>query len=341
MHIPWLAVSLLFYCLAVQASSGDRNPGFQWCLAERAASQCAPRVLSMRSTPAWQTLSLRITRWTCEDDCKYQCAHHMTSEALASDGRTPVEQYYGKWAFYRLWGMQEPASVLFSLFNFGAHLTGGLRLLREMDEGHPMRSFYLVFILCNLNLWIWSAVFHTRDTPLTEKMDYFSAAFAILSGLFSTVVRLYHLYDSPATASRRRFMIPWASVCMTAFAMHVTYLIRLPRFDYGYNMKANITIGTAYNLLWMFYSLPRPPFTRFLGISNTYRPSFVLVPLFLSLTMMGAVGLEVFDFPPWWRIIDAHSLWHLATAPVVALWYRFLLADAQDLSWEAVAKKIS
>ena len=128
---------------------------------------------------------------------------------------------------------------------------------------------------------------------------------------------------------------------MVAFTMHVTYLIRLPRFDYGYNMKANITIGTAYNLLWMSYSLPRPPFTRFMGTSNSYRPQFVLVPMLLGLMMMGAVGLEVFDFPPWWRIIDAHSLWHLTTAPVVMFWYKFLLADARDLSWEVVTKKVS
>lgn len=187
----------------------------------------------------------------------------------------------------------------------------------------------------------WEYLRRVLDLPFTEKMDYFSAAFAILSGLFSSVVRLFHLYESPATVSRHHIMVPWASLCIVAFAMHVTYLTRLPRFDYGYNMKANITVGTIYNLLWISYSLPGPPFTRFLGTSNSYRPDFVLVPLFLGLTTMGAVGLEVFDFPPWWRIIDAHSLWHLATVPVVVFWYRFLLADARDLSWEAVTKKVS
>ena len=158
----WLAYWLLLHCLTVQASSGDRSSGFQWCLAERMALQCAPHMLSMRPAPPWQTFSLRITRWTCEDDCKYQCAHRMTSKALASKGRTPVEQYYGKWAFWRLWGMQEPASALFSLLNFSAHLKGGLELRRGMSQRHPMKNFYLGFTLANLNLWVWSAVFHTR-----------------------------------------------------------------------------------------------------------------------------------------------------------------------------------
>jgi len=30
----------------------------------------------------------------------------------------PVQQYYGKWPFWRLLGMQEPASLLFSTLNF-------------------------------------------------------------------------------------------------------------------------------------------------------------------------------------------------------------------------------
>jgi hypothetical protein len=86
----------------------------------------------------------------------------MTSKALASNGAQKVEQYYGKWPFWRLWGMQEPASVLFSLMNFAAHLSGGLELQRGMKAGHPMKGYYLAFTFSNLNLWIWSAVFHTR-----------------------------------------------------------------------------------------------------------------------------------------------------------------------------------
>ena len=31
---------------------------------------------------------------------------------------------------------------------------------------------------------------------------------------------------------------------------------------------------------------------------------------------------EVGDFPPIWWVFDAHSLWHLGTAPVAVFWYR-------------------
>lgn len=160
----------------------------------------------------------------------------------------------------------------------------------------------------------------------------------MLCGLFYSVVRLYHLYDRPGTSPRNAWLIPWASTCILLFMAHVTYLTLLPRFDYGWNMKVNIAIGLAYNLLWISYSLPFPPYRRFLTRPNSYRPSFVWNPCFLGLSMIGAVCLEIFDFPPWKRIIDAHSLWHLATVPIVGFWYRFLLQDALDASWNEQKK---
>jgi len=55
--------------------------------------------------------------------------------------------------------------------------------------------------------------------------------------------------------------------------------------------------------------------------------------MYLVAVTMLATGLELFDFPPWLRVIDAHALWHLATAPIAIYWYRFLLDDASDPSW--------
>jgi hypothetical protein len=30
----------------------------------------------------------------------------------------------------------------------------------------------------------------------------------------------------------------------------------------------------------------------------------------------------LFDFPPWWGAVDAHSLWHLMTVFPTLWWYR-------------------
>lgn len=44
--------------------------------------------------------------------------------------------------------------------------------------------------------------------------------------------------------------------------------------------------------------------------------------------------LEVFDFAPipsTLRLLDAHALWHASTIVVVGLWYRFLVADLEEV----------
>ncbi|KAJ3276515.1 hypothetical protein HDV01_004048 [Terramyces sp. JEL0728] len=46
----------------------------------------------------------------------------------------------------------------------------------------------------------------------------------------------------------------------------------------------------------------------------------------LSLTF--AMSLELLDFPPALKILDAHSLWHCATIPVVKMYWDFMLEDA-------------
>lgn len=68
-----LIAGVLFLALlgAVSASSGDRNPTFQHCLKGCGLTYCDP------SQPPI-SLYLRAFGWTCEDDCKYQCAQSFT-----------------------------------------------------------------------------------------------------------------------------------------------------------------------------------------------------------------------------------------------------------------------
>ena len=55
--------------------------------------------------------------------------------------------------------------------------------------------------------------------------------------------------------------------------------------------------------------------------------------VFVLLTT-AATALELFDFPPWMFIIDAHALWHLSTVPITKSWYDFLVEDALDDGWK-------
>jgi post-GPI attachment to proteins factor 3 len=158
-HFIPIFLLLLTTVGSVIASSGDQSDAFQTCLQQCTRQSCAPE--DRRSLQA-QPLALRLTRWTCTDDCKYTCMHTLTDFAAESGVR--MEQYYGKWPFWRFAGMQEPAAVAFSFVNLLMHVLGADWLRRGVHPAHPMRPFYLTWAYVSINAWIWSAVFHTRGT---------------------------------------------------------------------------------------------------------------------------------------------------------------------------------
>lgn len=63
-----------------------------------------------------------MLQWSWEDNCRYDCMQRIVQQRL--DRGLPVLQYHGKWPFVRVAGIQEPASVLFSLLNLGAYVVG-------------------------------------------------------------------------------------------------------------------------------------------------------------------------------------------------------------------------
>ena len=170
----WLIV-IATTCTTAHASSGDRSDVFQRCLDICTRQSCtasdndgrrgrsSDTTSSNSNTPnpgSPLPLALRLTRWTCADDCKYGCMHTVTDLALESGVR--MEQFYGKWPFWRWAGMQEPASVAFSVANLLMHVLGLDWLRRGVHPAHPMRPFYLTWAYLSVNAWLWSAVFHTR-----------------------------------------------------------------------------------------------------------------------------------------------------------------------------------
>ena len=179
------------------------------------------------------------------------------------------------------------------------------------------------------------------DLPLTEKLDYFSAALAILYALYYTLIRtgnLYPLPSKPDDNGRSRLRFGWSALCIVVYLSHVTYLSLLARFDYGYNMAFNLVLGISHNILWLLYSLPVVSFRRFPYASKTYYPRHIYkAGIFVFLTT-AATALELFDFPPLGRVLDAHALWHLSTAPIALLWYDFLIQDSQDEGWRPSQK---
>ncbi|KAI9199847.1 Per1-like-domain-containing protein [Polychytrium aggregatum] len=296
----------------VSASSGDRDPLFGSCLARCQSNACQGRPQALSTNAV-----LRLTLWSCADNCKYECMHQRTDE-LAALGISP-HQYYGKWPFYRLMGLQEPASVLFSLLNLHGHLVGFRRLRRLVPSYYPLRSLVLLNSFLGINLWVWSSIFHSRDFPITEKLDYYSAMASFFCNLALTAILCFNI--------RSRIVQRWiVSVLAAGYLGHITYLTLRTPFDYRFNTIVGVVVGVANNVILLLW-----------GILNwTRRASYARHVVLMVCIITGAMTLEIFDFAPILGVLDAHSLWHASTIPVVWLWYHFIdhhiaAADASPL----------
>ena len=250
-------------------------------------------------------------------------------------------QFFGKWAQLRLMGMQEPFSVLFSALNLIVQLYAMLHLFKNLvPDTYPLKPVYRTHTIIASWSWFASSVFHTRDLWWTERWDYFNAAAVLVSGLFLCMCRI--LLIKPGSVMFRRVLI----ACVTVWVLHVLYLMSHWRLDYSYNMVACLMVGIVHNLLWLVYAFAPVAMHQLSimlhggshlswsssnvnsspGITSKQRNRLVIIVLLTFL----APGLELFDFPPLFRMIDAHALWHCATAPLTLYWYYWLVDDARE-----------
>ncbi|KOS20436.1 Protein PER1 -like protein [Escovopsis weberi] len=292
------------------ASIGDRLDEFTECLEVCEMENCAPG----QSTPI--PAIHRLLLWDCPSECDYTCQHIVTAARIQSG--LPVVQFHGKWPFHRLLGIQEPFSVLFSLGNLAAHHQGLRKLRQRVPPSYPLRPYYELFALLGIASWVFSSVFHTRDFPATEQLDYFAAGASVLYGTYYSTVRVFRL-DRP-DPRRRSLLRAWSLLCALLYAAHVAYL-KAFRWDYTYNMAANVAVGLVHNCLWSWFSFHR---------YRASRRNWAMWPGLAVAWVMFAMSMELFDFPPWLGCIDAHSLWHLMTIGPTILWYNFLVKDAND-----------
>ncbi|ODQ51581.1 Per1-like protein [Saitoella complicata NRRL Y-17804] len=308
-----LATAAVVSCAAtvVYASRGDRLPAFQYCL-----QKCTDNLCNPSSGTTYLPIHLRLLGWTCESNCDYLCQRALTAEHVASNH--VIEQYHGKWPFLRIFGMQEPLSVLFSVLNGYEHWRGFRRLRARIPDRYVMKPFYLISSIVGMWAWLCSSIFHTRDYIITERADYFAAGLTMMYTLFYVPIRIFHLYRHPKS---KTIVTSWGLICLTAYLAHVSYL-SFVTFDYSYNMLANVLVGFASNLLWIYYSLTH----------YSSRPAWALWPAAIVVAVGCAMSLELFDFPPVWDLLDAHALWHASTVVLVRAFYAFLERDAE---WES------
>ncbi|KAK4684950.1 post-GPI attachment to proteins factor 3, partial [Tremellales sp. Uapishka_1] len=246
-NVVLLSLLLLAVAVPVLSSSGDRNPTFQHCLKGCLASSCPAPPHPPKRLP-WYLSALG---WTCSDNCAYYCSHSFTNNIRPG---SRYHQFYGKWVFYRLGGIQEPFSVLMSLGNLYVNLQGLVEIRRRVRRENRLRRWLEVFSVIQINTWIWSTVFHSRDTPTTERLDYFSATLTISLTLLYACLRI-PLFITPLRFSR--LALPAIGLIFFLIITHFTYLLSFPEgsFPYAYHTTFNLILGLSHNLLWVLFSL--------------------------------------------------------------------------------------
>ncbi|KAL8557057.1 hypothetical protein ACS0TY_004506 [Phlomoides rotata] len=311
-----------------EASPGDADPVYRICVAQCEKTGCVKDKcfqhcnFTFDGNPIdgpWymqEPLYMKWKQWDCSSDCRYHCMLSIEGERQ-KHGHTPVK-YHGKWPFKRIYGIQEPVSVAFSALNLAVQFHGWVSFFILVNYKLPLRpnkkSYYEYTGLWNIyavfavNAWLWSAVFHCRDVDLTEKLDY-SSAVALLG--YSLMMGIIRAFSIRLEATRVMVAAPLIAFVTT----HILYL-NFYQLDYGLNMKVCVTAGILQIVIWAVWA----------GV--TRHPS----RLKLWVVVIGggiAMLFEIYDFPPYWGLVDAHALWHATTIPLTYLWWSFIRDDAE------------
>lgn len=189
-----------------------------------------------------------------------------------------------------------------------------------MDRSYFLSPWLLLYGIVGAVTWTCAAAFHASDTWLTERLDY-NSAFALVAVQTSVVILRTFLLRSKLAATITLTFAAGSTLLMALY-------MNLVHFDYGLNVKLSIAVGVLgivvqalqTGMQWVAAWRGQVPF-KSIAYSWKGVASMVLVAALTA-------AFEVNDFPPLLGgLWDAHSLWHLTSAPVGLLWYSFLCDD--------------
>lgn len=294
-------------------------------------------------------LGLRLLFWDCKQNCDYQC-QQLVTEIRYQNG-LEIYQFHGKWPFRRILGSQEFVSAVFSIGNFAVHARGFNKIINTVDfsKSQAKGHYFMLLVSCGVTMlaWIFSTIFHIRDFPITETLDYYFASLTVMVGFYLVIARYFKFY----LPGRKLINLVFTGLCAIMYTFHIIRLVR--DWLYTYNTQVNMTLAAFQYTFWgllcfSLYSLysykekehhidskPR----NYLQLSHILFPNFFcssckrlsLYPLFLCFLILLGMSMEIWDFPPVFSLVDAHSVWHFATIiPFYCGWYDWFIWDIEE-----------
>lgn len=257
MHMKLIVATVLLAPTVVLGSIGDNLYAYQDCVYQCEESSCHSSTRYEHDEfryynhdwtfdPQPLPIHLQCLKWDCVSNCDYQCQRLVT--IMRRDNQEEIHQFYGKWPFLRVLGVQEIVSAVFSLGNLWVHLIGFFQLLNYVKTTQvSYSSFNVLFMnVVTILAWVFSTIFHIRDFKVTEKLDYYFAGLTVLSLFHNIAARVGGLHKPHRVIWRLVF----GGFCAVAYALHI-YKLETD-WLYSYNMQANIAVGLLQNVCLYF-----------------------------------------------------------------------------------------
>ncbi|KAH9643424.1 hypothetical protein HF086_016713 [Spodoptera exigua] len=213
MNVFIIIAIALFLCERssfVSCSIGDRSMVYRNCLNRFERENCTENGVLFKSNSQYkQDYWSKVLQWSCSDECRYQCMW-ITVDVFHNNG-DDTPKFHGKWPFIRMFGMQEPAAAFASMLNLAAnvYMFKQLKQLRITQANlFPFVIFWKMFSLVCMNAWVWSTIFHMRDTDFTEFMDY-ACALSMVMGLLVAAIVSFSLCYLGAFGSVIWLVLSW------------------------------------------------------------------------------------------------------------------------------------
>jgi hypothetical protein len=224
-----------------------------------------------------------------------------------------------------LFGVEEPAAASFCLMIVLVMLRHlhvlAVRGQRQEPGDLPLSTASSSFdraitahpypIVKVLSLWAvtfsCAAWFHTSETVLNERLDYFT-------GFLTYSVMLYAGLPGHLQTQRARGLVAAANLVFIARMSIVS-------FDYGLAVKLMALLALGHYVVWLPWSV-REWWSGARPHAKWSLAMHAVIAVFAP--------LELLDFVPIWGVFDGHGLWHGGGVLASYCWGRFL---REDLEW--------
>jgi hypothetical protein len=302
----------------------------------------------------YQIPYFQLIELSYEDLCNYGCIEVITQRRLSN--HLQVYKYQGHWPFIRYFGLEEPASSMFSLMNIVPHLlyifgrvraavigesvgslsssisssssSNGDKIISKMRGiGHYHMTPWIIFYATTSCIaFTCSTIYHAKKTVDHTKYDLISALLFITTGLFIAIRRSILPTHCSKVVIVSIFFIIYGLFSWRAYHMIYGWI------SFSSHMSLSITIVAITTVLWLCWII-KSLFLTTLSHQQSYIRFSSYICLTCQLWFIAAAAFEIFDFPPLYGLLDAHSIWHAATAPLGHLWYHFWEVDSNDSSF--------